>query len=91
MATCFGGCELFSCLYARDCGLIFTAAYSIAPLPLGYSYGGPDSGYSNECICSTIGYSLLGACGVCQGEESLECDHIVSFLNSLELMDLSIS
>ncbi len=76
MATCSGGCEPFTCLHVRGCGLIFIAAYTIDPLPSGYSYTGGYGSHSSECMCSTIGYSLFGACAVCQGQESLECDAI---------------
>jgi hypothetical protein len=42
--------------------------FTIGPLQPGYSYYGP-SGVddSNLCKCSTVGYSLLSACGGCQG------------------------
>ncbi|KAH9984241.1 hypothetical protein BJV77DRAFT_202520 [Russula vinacea] len=43
-------------------------SFTILPLQPGFSYFGP-SGVddSNLCKCSTVGYSLLTACGGCQG------------------------
>ncbi|KAF8463026.1 hypothetical protein DFH94DRAFT_481974 [Russula ochroleuca] len=43
--------------------------FTITPLQQGYLYYGP-SGIddSNLCKCSTVGYSLLSACGGCQGQ-----------------------
>jgi hypothetical protein len=73
------------------CGLICLVAFTIHPLSPGEAYPGPNPSPSifDKCQCSAIGYSLVGACATCQGGKSAECDHIVSFLNSLELMDLS--
>src|SRR5258708_3854113 len=90
-ATCYG-CEfLADCVYVHcgECGLIYLVAFTITPVYQGYAYRGPSPDSTDPCQCSTIGYSLLGACAACQGGESFECDHIISFLNSLELMDLS--
>ncbi|KAH9984275.1 hypothetical protein BJV77DRAFT_200144 [Russula vinacea] len=45
------------------------STYTMAPLQPGQSYSGP-SGVddSNLCKCSTVGYSLVSACGGCQGQ-----------------------
>ncbi|KAH9973126.1 hypothetical protein BGW80DRAFT_286690 [Lactifluus volemus] len=36
-------------------------------LPSGGSYSGPSAGDANTCKCNTVVYSLLSACGACQG------------------------
>ena len=90
-AACYGGCEFLADCVCGHCGLIYLVAYTVEPLPPGYVYTGPMEHSSDPCQCSTIGYSLLGACAVCQGRQSLKCDHIVSFLNFLGLMDPSLS
>src|SRR5260221_2894829 len=51
------------------------AAFTIPPLPSGYKYTGPTSlGGSNLCKCNTIAYSLMSACGACQGGSWLPYD-----------------
>jgi hypothetical protein len=49
--------------------LISFSAYTLGPLPQGYHYAGPRKGFDdrNLCECSTVGYSLISACGGCQG------------------------
>ncbi|KAN0134212.1 hypothetical protein V8E53_007984 [Lactarius tabidus] len=44
--------------------------YSIAALPQGSLYRGPNAGHDNLCVCNTVVYSLLSACGACQGATS---------------------
>ncbi|KAI9462907.1 hypothetical protein BJY52DRAFT_1255950 [Lactarius psammicola] len=41
--------------------------FAIAPLPQGSLYRGPDAGRGNLCVCNTVVYSLVSACGACQG------------------------
>jgi len=47
--------------------LCFGGKYVIDPLQSGHSYNGPLYGESNSCQCNTVVYSLLSACGACQG------------------------
>jgi len=47
-----------------------TGLFSIAPLPQGSLYRGPNAGQDNLCQCNTIVYSLVSACGACQGSSS---------------------
>jgi len=43
--------------------------YVIGPLPQGDEYGGPSAQSDlNGCYCSTVFYSLMAACAVCQGD-----------------------
>jgi hypothetical protein len=65
------------------------AAFTISPLQQGYSYFGP-SGVddSNLCKCSTVGYSLLSACGGCQGQTWVTYDSCYCYL--LDSWDLCI-
>ena len=44
--------------------------FNIASLPEGSLYRGPDAGQSNLCVCNTVVYSLVSACGACQGASS---------------------
>ncbi|KAH9171573.1 hypothetical protein EDB89DRAFT_1090712 [Lactarius sanguifluus] len=41
--------------------------FKIDPLPQGSVYRGPNAGQSNLCECNTVVYSLVSACGACQG------------------------
>src|SRR5258708_822852 len=69
MATCNGGCEPF---FLRWRALMFDIfpAYTIDPLSPGDHYLGPSAEAAyNLCKCSTIGYSLISACGACQGAD----------------------
>ncbi|KAH9960178.1 hypothetical protein BC827DRAFT_1209690 [Russula dissimulans] len=47
--------------------LCFGGEYVIDPLQSGHSYNGPLYGESNSCQCNTVVYSLVSACGACQG------------------------
>jgi len=42
----------------------FLAAVNINPLPANSYYAGPAG--VNDCLCSTVTYSMFGACGICQ-------------------------
>ncbi|KAH9047160.1 hypothetical protein EDB84DRAFT_1463058 [Lactarius hengduanensis] len=44
-----------------------TGLFKIDPLPQGSLYRGPDVSQSNLCECNTVVYSLVSACGACQG------------------------
>ena len=54
------------------------AEYTVFQLQSGWVYFGP-SGIDNAnlCECSTVGYSLYSACGACQVDQWVTCDHIV--------------
>ncbi|KAN0114320.1 hypothetical protein V8E52_006816 [Russula decolorans] len=48
-----------------------SGSFTVIPLRPGSSYSGPDlidTSYFKSCMCSTVTYSLLSACGACQGE-----------------------
>ena len=64
------------CLPCLPCCIISLAAFTINPLPLGYSYSGPSGGIddSNMCKCNTVSYSLLSACDPCQGSDWMRFD-----------------
>ena len=54
------------------------------PLPLGEQYTGPAGvDDSNLCKCNTITYSLVSACGACQGAQWITYDYIFSSLISV--------
>ena len=61
--------------------LISFAAYDLIPLPSGYHYEGP-SGIDNSdlCKCNTVRYSLISACGGCQGERWITYEFCCSSL-----------
>jgi len=42
--------------------------FSVASLPEGTHYTGPFANQVNACECSTVVYSLVSACGLCQGD-----------------------
>ncbi|KAF9562200.1 hypothetical protein CPC08DRAFT_706921 [Agrocybe pediades] len=41
--------------------------FTLGQLPQGFAYIGPTQEQATSCRCSTVFYSLLGACSVCQG------------------------
>ncbi|KAI0268456.1 hypothetical protein BGY98DRAFT_1138715 [Russula aff. rugulosa BPL654] len=47
-------------------GTCYGGLYTLPPPPPGDAYGGPTRETSNECECSTVGYSLMSACATCQ-------------------------
>ncbi|KAH9984289.1 hypothetical protein BJV77DRAFT_200464 [Russula vinacea] len=58
-------CEVAAFMMGTCDGGLFT----IDPLPPGYSYIGPSGADDSDlCKCSTVGYSLISACGGCQGQ-----------------------
>jgi len=59
--------------------------WEIEPLPQGRLYRGPDAGQDNLCECNTVVYSLISACGACQGSKwilwsdwSFNCSSVAS-------------
>ena len=87
--TCLGHamravCRLLVCLpcLGELHLLVSFVAFTILPLQPGYSYFGPSSvDDSNLCKCSTVGYSLLSACGGCQGQTWVTYDPCCYLLN----------
>jgi len=54
-------------------GACTDTVFSIAALPANRHYVGPsDPSLSTPCICSTVSYSLVSACGICQGSTATE-------------------
>ncbi|KAG8951594.1 hypothetical protein FRC04_005881 [Tulasnella sp. 424] len=58
-----------------------TYDWNIPALPSGNSYDGPNANQTNLCLCSSVVYTAVSACGSCQGEAwitwpvwKLECD-----------------
>ncbi|KAF8843547.1 hypothetical protein BDN67DRAFT_1000775 [Paxillus ammoniavirescens] len=45
----------------------FTNGFNIQGLNPGQYYGAPSGAYANPCECNTVAYSLVSACGACQG------------------------
>lgn len=46
-----------------------TEAFNVDSLPPGGSYERPGQGPGdNSCMCSTVTYSLISACAICQGQ-----------------------
>ncbi len=45
----------------------FWAATSVDAVPGGFHYLGPTVAEADECRCSSVTYSLISACGGCQG------------------------
>ncbi|KAF9556559.1 hypothetical protein CPC08DRAFT_91335 [Agrocybe pediades] len=60
-------CELASTLIQPCVG----APFPIPPLVQNFTYGGPQQGKDLPCTCNTVVYSLLSACAICQGHDTL--------------------
>ncbi|KAF8587080.1 hypothetical protein K439DRAFT_1631062 [Ramaria rubella] len=50
-------------------GVCTDGIFNIPPLAPGRIYTGPLIGGSNVCTCSSVTYSMVAACGACQGAE----------------------
>jgi len=49
-------------------GACFDVTFTISALPTGSHYEGPSTpSNGNDCICSSVVYSLVSACAICQG------------------------
>jgi len=46
--------------------------FTVDPLPAGTHYTGPFVNQANDCECSTVVYSLVSACGICQGSSEID-------------------
>ncbi|EJD41741.1 hypothetical protein AURDEDRAFT_153107 [Auricularia subglabra TFB-10046 SS5] len=75
-AVCTAGFEwMFNSLSQSPCqvasyleGACIDTVFNIGKLPAGQHYVGPgDPSLSTECACSAVTYSLVAACGACQG------------------------
>ncbi|KDR73491.1 hypothetical protein GALMADRAFT_251199 [Galerina marginata CBS 339.88] len=73
-ATCLAGFNWsFNTLNQSPCdvasslaGVCIGADFTLAPLDPGFVYLGPQPANANSCRCSSVYYSLLSACAVCQ-------------------------
>lgn len=52
-------------------GVCAPGAGPLPQLPPGYYYVGPTVQSRNECSCSTVYFSMLSACAVCQSRETI--------------------
>lgn len=46
--------------------LVFFVEYDVRALNPGQLYIAPEPSQVNDCVCNTVYYSLIGACGTCQ-------------------------
>lgn len=46
-------------------------AFTVGPLPPGTYYGAPSAAAASSCTCSTVTYSMMGACSDCQNASYL--------------------
>lgn len=69
-----------------------STAYNVLALPEGSHYLGPVFGAADLCQCSTVAYSAISACGLCQNRTitrwvittpSSRCRVIIIFKTSL--------
>ena len=60
-------CQSYPCSFLTAKYLEF----NLEPLDFGYVYSGPTQANQNSCRCSSVYYSLLSACGFCQGRNYL--------------------
>ncbi len=71
-----GGC---ACTCIAVSSISSLAAATIDPLPPGWVYRGPSDRNlygADLCLCNTVTYSLLSACGACQGNSWITCAEI---------------
>ncbi|KAJ6623489.1 hypothetical protein B0H10DRAFT_2010009 [Mycena sp. CBHHK59/15] len=54
------------CLVGSALLAVCSGSYQLNALPDGYHYTGPTLASANPCQCSTVVYSLLAECGLCQ-------------------------
>jgi len=65
-STCYAGSE-FSCPSTPHVVMVHFSEFTIPRLQPSWDYTGPNLGEDNLCQCNTIVYSLVSACGGCQG------------------------
>ncbi|KAF8798153.1 hypothetical protein BYT27DRAFT_7203861 [Phlegmacium glaucopus] len=59
------------CDMALDLGVVCAPTYTLSPLQPGFLYLGPTLEQANSCQCSSVYYSVLSACAVCQNQTFL--------------------
>ena len=65
--------------------------FTIDPLPPGYSYIGPSGADDSDlCKCSTVGYSLISACGGCQGQSWITYDPCYCYILNSRVLCICI-
>ena len=64
--------DLPSWLVLPFIGLHTLTEFNLSSPPLGKSYRGPNAGADTLCVCNTVVYSLVSACGACQGDSWIE-------------------
>jgi hypothetical protein len=75
IATCNRGGEYLVCwLIQALCSHLYVD-FTLSPLDPGESYFDGNTTFSS-CECTTVGYSLISACGACQGETWYKCGNI---------------
>ena len=91
LSICGNDSKSFYCLlclaFFEHYHLVFFVAFTMWPLQPGGSYFGPSSAQdSNLCKCNSVTYSLLSACGGCQGGTWIPYDSCCCYLlNSWDL------
>lgn len=60
-----------ACAVGIKVGQICDPGFTIPPITPGHFYGGPQAGRSTQCTCSTVYFTLLTVCGVCQGVDEI--------------------
>ena len=74
------GVSKFNSLQAWILSPHLFAAYTLGPVPTGYSsYGSPGADSASDlCYCNTVGYSIFSACAACQGDTYVPCGCILA-------------
>ncbi|KAF5343927.1 hypothetical protein D9758_012121 [Tetrapyrgos nigripes] len=60
-----------ACAVGIQVGQICDPGFTIPPITPSHFYSATQAGKTTECICSTVYFTLLTICGVCQGVDSL--------------------
>ena len=68
--VCINGGECIPCLLSYSLKLV-NLDYPIPALATNQVYTGPNPLAANECRCSSVFYSLLSACAICQDGQTL--------------------
>ena len=80
--ACYGGCERRCKKNQRRTKGLFLA-FDVPTLATDDVYWGPYAGEDNACTCSSVYYSLISACSLCQSvSDYLRCTYQPTYLKS---------
>ena len=75
LQPCYSGSKYVHFFLVCDSMFHALVGIDVMPLVTGSYYSGPYYGYDTVCMCNSVYYSVLSACGYCQGHGYLRWIH----------------